>query len=220
MRVFGLCSVCIQSAVAGAIILLSTSSSLSANLGLIPDSTHEEWAGELLSLATSDGSALHEYTAHTSAIDNPGAMLAISFVPRFACNPIVSITVPKPVIQSYGAGVQISFLIDDEEMKFEALGDEIDEHVKFTFQSDTAASKDLRRRLDIGSRFAMALESLSADSASSVSAERSLADTNSDVPQTDFIQPINFSLLGSRKSAFVAEQACKTHEPLPYPVKQ
>jgi len=159
----------------------------------VPEAAHEQWRGIQQSRTLADGSVLNRYIARTEAVEEPDISLALEFVPRFGCSPLVGFRVVGPLAASLGTsladGTRARLVIDGESTELSLLVD-AGEAVTSLWVSERAEGRArLRQRLDVGSRAALTLPG-----------ERSL----------------EFSLLGSRASAVAVEALCRDNRPPAY----
>ena len=171
----------------------------------LPDSAFEDWTALVTETALPDGSVLFNYIARTLSSRTEGAMLAISFVPRFSCAP--SVTLRKrtgPELASETAILEIT--VDSERMQYDALIDEVDEYRTYALAASSDMQDQLRQKMDVASR--LTFKVLLSDTAAVAS--------SNELSATDALNSIVFSLRGSKLATLSAENHCRAHKPLEF----
>lgn len=181
--------------------LLSNAGQTLAQMRL-PGSVFEDWSAVVSETVLPDESVLFDYAARTFSGRTEGAMLAISFVPRFHCAPAVSLrTRVGPGFAS--EAVVLELTLDSERMLFDGFFDGSDNDVTYAIAASGDELDRLRKKIDVASRMRFRiLPSGAEDSAS-----------GNEAPEAESIA---FSLLGSRLATLSAERYCKAHEPLAF----
>lgn len=167
----------------------------------LPDSSFEDWTAVVNELALTDGSVLFDYTARTFSGRTEGAMLSMSFVPRFSCSPMLNLRL-KNAEKSARGDVTLEINVGSERLQFGGLMDKDGGFVSYTVEASTEETRQLRELIDASARIRFSL-SPAANEAQS----QSDADSNDSVV---------FSLLGSRLAMLSAESHCKAHVPLAF----
>lgn len=170
----------------------------------IEKSTFLDWSAHFRQATLKDGSILSEYVSQTYSGSQESGRLLVSFVPRFECSPIVSLIIATDLTSGPASPQGVSLEIDGRLVQFPALIDEEEGSYRYTFNAPSENQSALLRLLDSGSRFKVVFsdnQSASADPVSNVALQGT---------------EVDFSLLGSKKSAGVARDKCETHVPLPF----
>jgi len=199
--------VCLGSALLG---LLATPAQADTGPTRLADSTFQDWNGLLLQVPLNDGSTLNEYVARTMAGSVSGASLSVSFLPRFDCTPVISVSVSATSGTELESGREaLEFMIDRKPVDFPVLFDDEESGVRYTYNADQPQSTELLARLDVGSRVSVYF---SADKAAAALVTESAAVD----PQSVQNEQIEFSLLGSSSSAQAVKEHCLAHIPIPF----
>lgn len=168
----------------------------------LPDSSFVDWSGLVRESDLADGSVLFEYTARTYSGRTSGAMLAISFVPRFNCEPTINVRLPRtdnPVI----ANPRLEFVFNGEEQSFAGFVDSDAVDAIYSVAASTPEVLALRNAIEVSSR-------------TNIRVFQEL-DSSSDKASGPY--NLTFSLLGSRLATSMAEKHCWSHTPLAYDPK-
>lgn len=171
--------------------------SIAAADKMLPDSTVADWSAVVSEVTLDDKSVLFEYTARTFSGTVEGAMLAISFVPRFNCDQLVSVRLPVE-FQPETTDVVLEFLVGDDKRDFVGLVDDSEDFLMFSVGANAEQIGNLRKALDTESRATVRVTPVGDN-----------ALTGSGVA-------FSFSLLGSRLAALAAQDNCLSHVPLAY----
>ncbi len=196
---------------AGWLLICSTEASAGTRLA---DSTYQDWAGELSDSVLPDGSVLFEYAARTFSGRVEGAMLSLSFIPRFNCAPMFNLRVrggenaviSEPVIElSFGKQTRVySGYVDVEE-----------EYVFYSIMISVEEMVSLRKLFDSSPRATINVTSKALISGRDVQAEEESPKRIS----ADSVGSIDFSLLGSKRTTLSAQTYCAAHEPIEFQPK-
>lgn len=192
-------------------ILLILTGWLCISFGLVagetrlPDSVFEDWSAVVSESTLPDGSVLFDYSARTFSGRTEGAMLAISFVPRFHCAPTINVRTRADSAPA-ATSVILEIAIDSESMQFDGLYDEAGEYLLYAIAESSDVQDQLRKKIDVASRISFKIVTSDAEGLAS----------SSYISGADEVGSIVFSLLGSRLAALSAEEHCKAHEPLAY----
>lgn len=171
----------------------------------LPDSVFEDWFAVISETTLPDESVLFDYEARTFSGRTEGAMLAISFVPRFHCAPAVSLrTRVGPGFAS--EAVVLELTLDSERMQYGGFFDGSDEDVTYAIATSPDELDQLRKKIDVASRISIKILPPGAQGLPS----------GSEASETDEVDSIVFSLLGSRLATLSAEEHCRAHEPLTF----
>ncbi len=179
----------------------------------LSESTFQDWTGEMSESVLSDGSVLFEYTSRTFSGRVEGAMLALSFIPRFHCAPIFSIrlrakqeaVINDPVLEvSFGSDV----------LTFEGFVDSDEDFLTYSILASSEQMEKLWQRLDESPRVTVNIGSGSSQGSSTPSEGGSLAETSSSP-----FNSIVFSLLGSKLASRSVQAHCQLHEPVKFQPK-
>lgn len=171
----------------------------------LPGSVFEDWSAVVSETVLPDESVLFDYAARTFSGRTEGAMLAISFVPRFHCAPAVSLrTRVGPGFTS--EAVVLELTLDSERMQFDGFFDGSENDVTYAIAASGDELDQLRKKIDAASRISFRIMSSGAEGSPS----------SNEASGTDTVGSIAFSLLGSRLATLSAEQYCKAHEPLAF----
>lgn len=112
------------------------------------------WQSSVERTKLNDGTHLVEYIAETQAVNSSGIHLRTSFIPRFACTPLTTITAIDPVeFSSFPADGGVSaldFFIDGTPTAFPAHIDQSDSMAEAQFIGSLARRVKLRLLLDSG----------------------------------------------------------------------
>lgn len=165
----------------------------------LPDSSFEDWTGLVHKTDLNDQSVLFEYTARSFSGRVSGAMLAISFIPRFNCEPMVTVSFPSDV-HSGLASSQLEFTFGRERRTFTGLVDRVSGNVVYAVAASASDVDALRDLIEVSSRVNVRVFSGSDSSSRKAKKDNELA----------------FSLFGSRLATLAAERHCLYHEPLTY----
>lgn len=189
------------------VVLLSLASSIVASTSNNAETTSfQDWSGSFIQTAVSDGSLLNEYVAHTFSGNTQGAILSIAFAPRFSCTPMISVQFSQP--SPLGKTEELKWIleIDSRDVSFPSLFDSDDTTIRFSLNGGNGIHQELRETLDAGSR------------ASFVTAVIDAVPETSDsvVATSTTIDPVYFSLIGSKMTVQALEEQCKAHLPIPY----
>lgn len=161
-----------------------------------------DWTGLLSETTLKDNSVLSEYMAVTRSENTPGAMLQVSFVPRFGCTPQLRVVVDKKNHQASSELEMIWLWIDGEKLQFPALVDTTSTSHEYSLMADHSRQQEMRAVLDRASHLHVHWKDFEEEPAAGVASE------------SDDI--VRFSLLGSRLSVEGVESHCNAHVPLPY----
>jgi hypothetical protein len=162
----------------------------------------KHWDVELKKKVLTDHSVLMEFEASTASKNVDGAHLSIAFIPRFKCSPLISVRI---VERESGFPVNsLTLRIDDKQNTYPVIVDNIESEDIYTISGSPQDRTFLRKLLD---------QSIKA----SVWIIRPLDQTrnvkvNVAVKQYGDVLA-DFSLLGSRRAAFLAERQCKSYQP-------
>lgn len=167
---------------------------------LLPDSSFEDWSAVVREVDLADGSVLFEYTARTFSGRVEGAMLAISFVPRFDCKQTVHVRM-RNNLQAAPVDRLLDFSIGPTRLKFTGLVDEVGHYL---YYSVAATADDIDELLQLIADYSRATIYLASDSTDEAASAESL----------------NFSLLGSRLSTQATQRNCESHVPVAYERRQ
>lgn len=200
------CNVFLGSALLGLLSVPALADVVGAKL---PESTSQDWNGSLMQVVLNDGSQLSEYVAKTMAGSVEGAYLAVSFIPRFKCTPVISVFVdPASGIELDSNATVLDLRIDQKSIEFPVLGDAEEGAITFTFNADQNASSRLLATLDTGSRAFF-------DLFSGTSLDLEVGATDSEAGQR-VGEKIEFSLLGSKYSTQMVQDHCQAHTPIAF----
>lgn len=173
----------------------------------LAESTFQDWTGEVSEAVLPDGSVLFEYTSRTFSGRVEGAMLALSFIPRFHCAPLFNVrlrgseesAVNEPIVEvSFGDAVQT----------FPGFVDSLEGFLLYSIMASVDEMDELRRMLDDSPRATINLSSLATRSALDAQSEAATPAETSD--------SIVFSLLGSKLATRAAQAHCESHEPVAF----
>ena len=159
------------------------------------------WEGSVQEDVLPDESTLVEFIASTSSKSAEGAILSISFIPRFNCSPLISVRVPSRQVSATGSVLTLQ--IDGEQKTYPVIADTDDGEVIYTIDGSLRERAVLRKLLDLSLQVnAWVVRPPSKPEDVRVNTEvKQYADSLAD-----------FSLLGSRRAAFSAEARCKSHQ--------
>ncbi|MFK7855973.1 MAG: hypothetical protein AB8B79_17785 [Granulosicoccus sp.] len=179
----------------------------------LSESTFQDWNASLMQATLNDGSVLNEYMAKTMAGSAEGAALAVSFLPRFQCTPIISLSLNSALVdQIEKVDVALSLKIDEEQVEFPVLRDIEDISVRYTLNSDQQTHSELLALLDRSSRVFLDFD-YSPEAASNLAEDDGVA---AEAASDQVAAQIQFSLLGSRLSTQAAKKHCDEHIPIPF----
>ena len=164
----------------------------------LSDSEFEDWTALVNETVLPDGSVLFDYTARTFSGRTEGAMLAISFVPRFNCAPTVALR-KRAGTELATEAVTLEITVDSESMQYDGLVDKAGDYVSYALGVSSDVQEQLRKKMDAASR---------------ISFKVLVPDT--DDSGSDAAESIAFSLLGSQQATLSAEEHCRAHEPLEF----
>lgn len=185
---------------------LSISSQLLAGAGL-PDTVFQNWSGVIEKKTLVDGSFLTEYSAKTPHDKLEGAMLAISFVPRFMCSPILTVRVPHTA-NMVDSVTDVEVTLDNVRQNIRGFIEQDGDFLSYSVSAPMAEMKRIVKNIDVSSRLSFRVVPQKAidDEANS---------GLSDGPDQKS-QGIVFSLLGSQRATSAVQKHCTEHRPLPY----
>ncbi|MFK7858989.1 MAG: hypothetical protein AB8B64_09215 [Granulosicoccus sp.] len=166
---------------------------------MLPDSSVGDWSAKVSEFELSDGSVLFEYTARTFSGSTEGAMLAISFVPRFNCEQTVNVRLPDEV-QPESADVVLEMSFDGKQLRHAGLVDDAGEFLIYSVGATVDEISALRGIIDVSDRASI----------------RIIPDTNDSSGKVPGSAAVEFSLHGSRLVALTAQTSCLSHVPLDY----
>lgn len=168
----------------------------------LAETAYQDWVGMLYEISLPDTSILNEYVAQTFSGSTAGASLQVAFMPRFNCNPVISLMFKE--LQGLPGNIEgqvIELKIDGEKIDLPTIVDEKDSMRRYSFNADEAAQQALRQMLDISNRLTVTWVQESDKAEASETAENSA---------------VAFSLLGSQKSMHQVEINCRRHKPVPF----
>lgn len=174
-----------------------------------------DWVGWLEESKLPDNSILFEYAARTLSGSTEGAMLTVSFVPRFNCNMAISIHIPRAVLGD-DMTESIELLIDDELYTFDSVREEDGDSTVFSLVTTNAEIEELLETINLALR---------ANIRPVTNTEGDRSSSTQDGPDEESLQEraatigssgVNFSLLGSRISTEGARLQCTLHKPVGY----
>jgi len=193
----------------------------------LPGSVYDDWSAVVNETAMPDESVLFDYASRTFSGRTEGAMLAISFVPRFHCAPTVSFrTRANNEFSAETARLEIT--LNTEMLVFEGLVDKSGEFLTYTIAASGDEHDRLRRKIDYASRISFQILPSDTKATAPVGQYRQIDEASSTVPvagpdaiefHRDAAEKIEFSLLGSRLATLSAENSCKGHKPLAFTPK-
>lgn len=186
----------------------------------LPGSVYDDWSAVVNETALPDESVLFDYASRTFSGRTEGAMLAISFVPRFHCAPVVSIRT-RAIDDLSAETARLEITLDAERVLFEGVVDEAGEFLTYTIAASSDEHDQLRRKIDYASRISFQVLSSGARATAPVGQYLQVANVpvaGRDVSESasDEAYTIEFSLLGSRLATLSAENYCKAHKPLAF----
>ena len=195
--------------------LCATNVSASAG-AILPDSSYENWAGFVNELALPDGSTLYEYSAQTTSGDVEGAMLSVSFIPRFNCHPTVYLRLPSDYWPEDSDSVLLlDITFNQKNYQYPALIDEEPGFRTYSISTDINDLDDLRELVDYSVRasFQPAQGSESEEAANGKSSSQAISEPadSADAPAS-----VKYSLIGSRRAVKATELYCEQHKPVPF----
>lgn len=165
---------------------------------LIEGSDFQNWSATTQQTTLPDGSVLTEYAAATKTDPAAESSIIISFIPRFACSPLISVIVPESS-QVSSDWQNINLQIDGQMVPFGSIADRVTENsVRLTYNASSADQSQLLSLLDSGNRANLINDSLENTAVT-------------DKPEAI----VSYSLMGSRLSARAALTACQAHQPVP-----
>lgn len=181
----------------------------------LSDSTFQDWNGSLIQFNLNDGSVLNEYVAKTLAGSAEDAFLAVSFLPRFNCTPIISVSVSSTSgIEFDNSEVTIKLMIDQQPIDFPVIFDTKNSLSRYTFNANQAQNLKLLSSLDSSSR--VSLNWFDAESEAALPANGGDSDPQAQVERDLTGNQIEFSLLGSKRSTQAVKAHCHAHKPIPF----
>ncbi len=166
----------------------------------------QDWAGHIIQLTTRNGSTLSEYRAQTNSVNAPDTFMVVSMLPRFSCEPTVSIVVANTVFGNDPEAVALTMVIDEVASDYPPLVDKSESYSQLTMNGNQESHQQLRAVIDDASwaQFEWRINSPALSN----------ADAGSKVAASD--GTFDFSLLGSRKTIKEMEELCLNHTPIPY----
>lgn len=199
----------------GSVLICISMVPVQANVGpsKLSESIFQDWNASLIQATLNDGSTLNEYIAKTMAGSAEGVALAVSFLPRFECTPIISLSLNTALgdeLEKIDA--TLSLKVDEEQIEFPVLRDVEKLSVRYTLNSDRQTHSELLALMDRSSR--VFLDFVYTPEAGANSAEDDGVATEVAANQT--AAQIQFSLLGSRLSTQAAKKLCDEHIPIPF----
>lgn len=181
----------------------------------LADSASFDWVGWLEESTLPDNSVLFEYSARTLSGSTQGALLAVSFVPRFDCRPAISARLPSAVQDSTLASA-LELSIDDQSLTFDIVREEDGDFTVFSLIASDDQIEQLLQTIN---------EALRATISPVVSNQNERPAVVKDVVDNSaegFSEPpgsVNFSLLGSTTATEMTRIHCYLHEPVVYEQK-
>ena len=178
-------------------------------------STFQDWKGSLVPITLNDGSQLNEYVAKTMSGSVEGASFGVSFLPRFRCAPVISVSVAAVSGIDLDTTVNsVQLKVDSNTTEFPVLVDDDEDGVRFTYNADENANQELLKVLDVSSRVSLVVpgKASAEDSASGNGTEANVASVETTATQ------IEFSLLGSKLSTQATRDHCQSHIPIPFEI--
>jgi len=195
-------------AIIGACLSLSPVGFVSA--GEIPSgkerASYQDWAGHVVQITTRNGSTLSEYRAQTSSVNAPGTFMIVSMLPRFSCEPVVSVLVANTVFGNDPEAVVLTMAVDNVVTPYPPLVDKYESFSQLTLNGSQQRHAELRTIVDNAAwvHFDWMINSPALSNAE--------ADSKVAASEGSF----DFSLLGSRKTIKDMEALCLKHVPIPY----
>ncbi|MGQ7845417.1 hypothetical protein ACUNV4_13120 [Granulosicoccus sp. 3-233] len=195
-------------ALAGLAVVLAPLTASAADVQASPlvDTDFQDWNGVLSETALSDQSVLSEYSARTYSRDRQGAVLEVTFIPRFGCTPLLRITLPEQGPVPASGQELMRLVVDGEPFDMPALIDGDSSTLEYSYLAGHDGQQDMRLLLDRSSRLQIQRADIAEDLI-----------TQEDDPATE---PVRFSLLGSRLSVLAVESRCQAHTPKPFKLSE
>lgn len=174
-----------------------------------------DWVGWLEESKLPDNSILFEYAARTLSGSTEGAMLTVSFVPRFNCNMAISVHIPRAV-RGDDVTEAIELLIDDESYIFDSVQEDDGDSTVYSLITTNAKIEKLLEAINLALR---------ANVRPVTNTEADRSSSTQDGPVDESLQEraaangksgVNFSLLGSRISTEGTRLQCILHKPVEF----
>ncbi len=156
----------------------------------LPGTRFEMWQGFTEFESLNDGSTLAEYLGETASLSPGGYRLRVSFMPRFGCEPVISILAslapPGGERRTLAGIVPTGFTIDGNELDLPVVIDDEGDFGRIYHEAPTELARALREQIDIGNRAFL---------------------------RDEEGRTVAFSLFGSKRSLAEVQRRCRQHEP-------
>ena len=183
-------------------------------VSVLPDSSHRDWAGVVKEVPLPDGSTLFEYSAQTASSSVDGALLALSFIPRFNCNPTLYLRLPSDYWpDNTDSVIALDIAFNNQTYRYPALIDEEPGFKTYSISTSIEEFVELQRLVDYSSRASFQPAQVSDKPTEQQDSPDAVGKA---MDKVDTVRSIEYSLLGSRRSARATESLCEQHQPIPF----